>query len=378
MSAKATGASPQPNGNAQSRSHNDGSSSRAFTPEQKTAVVRIRSCKAHAYYAILDLESERATVSDAGIKKAYRKLSLLTHPDKNGYPGADEAFKLVSRAFQILSDAEKKAKYDKFGGDPDSRFGAGGAGAASGFSRSTAGANPFGFAGAGGGGGGGPNIFEEEISPEELFRQFFGGGSFGMGGPLFGGSGFGGSQFGGSGVRVYQFGGNRPRRRPPGTGGAQQEEPTPGMALLNLLPVIFIFVILPILSSLLGGGSGGGWGTSQYKPPPFNVDVPNNAKGLTNSRVTKRLGVEYFYNARDVENYSSKQWHQLDETAESKLIYTLEVQCAGERQAQQQLFQESQGWFSIDRDKEEQARRMEKPACERFVGLTRRGRGGWL
>ena len=93
---------------------------------------------------------------------------------------------VVSRAFQILSDSDKKSRYDKFGGDPDSRFSASGAGAGP-----SAAGNPFG--GFGGGGfpqsraGGGP-MFEEEISPEELFNRFFGGG--------FGGGGFGGP-FGG-------------------------------------------------------------------------------------------------------------------------------------------------------------------------------------
>lgn len=85
---------------------------------------------------------------------------------------------MVSRAFQILSDEEKKAKYDKFGGDPDNRF-SGGASASSPFS------------GFGGGGfprrpGGRGPMYEEEISPEELFNRFFGGG--GMGGM---GGGFG-------------------------------------------------------------------------------------------------------------------------------------------------------------------------------------------
>jgi len=162
----------QPNG---ARAHHDGSSSRAYTVEQKTAVIRVRRCAPTAFYDILGLESVRATASDADIKKAYRKLSLLTHPDKNGYTGADEAFKMVSRAFQILSDAEKKAKYDKFGGDPESRMGGGGGGSGSG-------ASPFsGFASQRRAG----PMFEEEISPEELFRQFFGGGMGGaFGGPL--------------------------------------------------------------------------------------------------------------------------------------------------------------------------------------------------
>lgn len=95
--------------------------------------------------------------------------------------GADNHFRIavVSRAFQILSDPDKKAKYDRFGGDPESRFGAGGGGGPSAPS-----ASPFGgFAQRAGPRQNG--MWEEEISPEDLFRQFFGGG--GMGGP-FGGA----------------------------------------------------------------------------------------------------------------------------------------------------------------------------------------------
>jgi len=88
----------------------------------------------------------------------------------------------------VLSDPDKKSKYDKFGGDPESRF--------SGASASS-GASPFsGFASQRAPRGGGGSMFEEEISPEELFRQFFGGG--------MGGGGFGGGPFGGFGM--YQDG----------------------------------------------------------------------------------------------------------------------------------------------------------------------------
>ena len=91
MSAKATGANAN-DGDAKSRGHqhHDGSSSRPYTTEQKAAVIRVRKCGPNAYYEILALEK---TCSENEIKKAYRKLSLLTHPDKNGYDGADEAFK---------------------------------------------------------------------------------------------------------------------------------------------------------------------------------------------------------------------------------------------------------------------------------------------
>lgn len=172
--AKATGSTPQPNGSTNNRTHNDGSSSRAFTAEQKAAVLRVRKCNTTAFYDILGLESVRSSIDDAGIKKAYRKLSLLTHPDKNGYDGADEAFKMVSRAFQILSDPGKKRQFDQFGGDPDNRFA----------SQQAAGGSPFSGFGRSAGAARGGGMFEEEISPEELFRQFFGGG--------LGGGGFGG------------------------------------------------------------------------------------------------------------------------------------------------------------------------------------------
>lgn len=168
--ATASGADVTPNGNAKSRDHNQGNQDKKYTIEQKAAVIRVRRCSATAFYEVLGLEK---SCSDAEIKKAYRKLSLLTHPDKNGYDGADEAFKLVSRAFQVLSDAEKKQKFDRFGGDPDNRFGPSSASSASPFS---------GFARSPGGGRG--PMFEDEISPEELFNRFFGGG--GMGGGPFG------------------------------------------------------------------------------------------------------------------------------------------------------------------------------------------------
>ena len=58
----------------------------------------MRKCGHTEFYEILGCEK---AVTDAEIKKAYRKLSLLTHPDKNGYEGADEAFK--SECYAIYS-----------------------------------------------------------------------------------------------------------------------------------------------------------------------------------------------------------------------------------------------------------------------------------
>ena len=109
------------------------------------------------------------------IKKAFRKLAKELHPDKNpGDKVAEDRFKRVTAAFDLLGDAEKRAKYDRGEIDADGReqfrgFGGGSGGRAGGFS---------GFGGSGGRGG------FEDIDLSELFGGAFGGrpgGSAGFG-----------------------------------------------------------------------------------------------------------------------------------------------------------------------------------------------------
>ena len=62
------------------------------------------------YYAVLGLEKG---ASDDEIKRAFRKLAIKYHPDKNqGNKEAEEKFKDINEAYQILSDPEKKARYE--------------------------------------------------------------------------------------------------------------------------------------------------------------------------------------------------------------------------------------------------------------------------
>ena len=102
------------------------------------------------------------------IKKAFRKLAKELHPDKNpGNREADERFKRVTAAFDLLGDAEKRAKFDRGEIDADGReqfrgFGGG--------ARGGPGGSPFGQAGAQRGG-------FENIDLDDLFGGMFGGGS---------------------------------------------------------------------------------------------------------------------------------------------------------------------------------------------------------
>ncbi|KAI5288298.1 hypothetical protein KEM54_005319 [Ascosphaera aggregata] len=352
---------------SQRRSHHDGSSDRKYTPDQKAAVIRVRKCSPTAFYEILAIEK---TATDLEIRKAYRKLSLLTHPDKNGYEGADEAFKMVSRAFQILSDADKKARYDKFGGDPESRFGASG-------SASAGGSSPFARGGGfPGGGARAGTMYDDEISPEEIFNRFFGGG-FGGFGP-FGGLGGGGlfdtgpsfvfNVGGGPGIRIHQFGGGPRMRRTQqaagaGDGTSQQSNRSLAAQLLQLLPLL-ILVIFPLISSLFSTGEPAGPSVRYNSPsPPHTVH-----------RVTPKLKIDYYLNPAEVSKLDKRGLYSLDQKVEVNYVSQLRSQCQMEVNAREKLIMDAQGWFFQDTEKMQRARELELKSCKKLeqLGVRRR------
>lgn len=111
------------------------------------------------YYEVLGVSK---SASAAEIKKAYRKKALQYHPDKNpGDAKAEEMFKKAAQAYEVLSDSDKKARYDQFGHAA--------------------------FEGAGGFGGGGMNMDDIFSQFGDIFGSAFGGGFSGFGG--FGGGG---------------------------------------------------------------------------------------------------------------------------------------------------------------------------------------------
>ncbi|XP_020596712.1 dnaJ homolog subfamily B member 4-like [Phalaenopsis equestris] len=154
------------------------------------------------YYKILQVDK---SAKDDDLKKAYRKLAMKWHPDKNpnNKKEAEAKFKKISEAYEVLSDPQKRAVYDQYGEEglkgemPPP--GAGGASGSSFFS-----------------GGDGPGTFRfNPRSPDDIFAEFFGfsnpfggmgsgaGGAGMRGGPRFPGGMFGDDLFGSA------FGGDR-------------------------------------------------------------------------------------------------------------------------------------------------------------------------
>ena len=103
------------------------------------------------YYEVLGLKKD---ATDADIKRAYRKLAAQYHPDVNHDPGAEEKFKEINEANEVLSDPDKRARYDQYGfAGVDPNF------------NPNAGGSPFGGAG-----------FGDFGDLGDIFGSFFGGG----------------------------------------------------------------------------------------------------------------------------------------------------------------------------------------------------------
>lgn len=161
----------------------DEESMRDLKKKKQKAEVALKRSKRKDLYKILGVTQD---ATDAQIKTAYRKMALKWHPDRHTDKGEEEkkqaetTFKTIGEAYEVLSNPEKKARYDE-GVEVEDLD------------------NPH--AGAGGGG------HHHGMDPNDLFRMFMqqqrGGGGGGFGGGPFGGGGRGGGFGGGYGGGGY-------------------------------------------------------------------------------------------------------------------------------------------------------------------------------
>lgn len=128
------------------------------------------------YYETLEVPK---TASADEIKRAYRKLALQYHPDRNKSKEADIKFKEINRAYEVLSDSQKRQTYDQFGHAAfEQSQGFGQQGPFGGFGQQTGRQNPFTYTYTTSGDA--PEFdFGGFSDPFEIFEQFFGGSPFG-------------------------------------------------------------------------------------------------------------------------------------------------------------------------------------------------------
>ncbi|GAB1518568.1 hypothetical protein RhiTH_001630 [Rhizoctonia solani] len=154
---------------AQESAESDGAAGgevRSIAEEVRKAEVLLKRSKTKDYYKILNVARD---CSDAEIKKAYRRESLIHHPDKGG---DEEKFKILTEAYTVLSDPQRRRRYD-MGVDEDGESAGGGMG------------------------GMGDPMMGMQMNLAEMLAQMQGGGRGGFGG--FGGFGGGGGFPGGGG-----------------------------------------------------------------------------------------------------------------------------------------------------------------------------------
>ncbi|CAO3649115.1 unnamed protein product [Mucor hiemalis] len=284
------------------------------------------------------------------LKKSYRKLALKFHPDKNKTAGADEAFKLISKAFTVLSNPQKRAIHDAGGGDPEQR-GSGGGGF-SGFSRAqNFGASPFG----------------EEISPEDLFNMFFGGQGVNManmrqGGATFsfgGAPGFSSATFVGPGFRARSF----------NTAGQQYQQAQPQQQrsgwsiLLQILPLILLFGYT-MFSGLITD-----------ETPIFSFQ---STSVYSQPRSTSSHRVPYYVDPNAFKPYLENRYKlsKVEQQVEVDWTRSLTQACLYERKQQQMKINNARGAFGfVGRNEKlyQEAVNMELKSCEELkrFGLTK-------
>eukprot|EP00123_Amoebidium_parasiticum_P000806 comp11708_c0_seq1/m.6272 comp11708_c0_seq1/g.6272 ORF comp11708_c0_seq1/g.6272 comp11708_c0_seq1/m.6272 type:complete len:427 (-) comp11708_c0_seq1:65-1345(-) len=254
--------------NRHSSTGDSGASSSAttgdYTSEQVDAVKKIKACK--DYYSALGVSK---TADEAELKKAYRKLALQFHPDKNKAPGAAEAFKMIGKAFKVLSDPQTRRIYDLQGEEAANRSSMSGR------------SGPF-----------GPGMgMDGDFDADELFRMFFGGAmrpedlirmQQGARGRTFVYS------FGGPGSGFF-FGGMPPRNA--GNQEGNQQEQAPETMVGKLMKWIWWFMFFYLMYNTFFGGSG--------TPANEYSFIPTSRYSYPHA--TGRNNVQYFSSLSDYE-----------------------------------------------------------------------------
>ncbi|KAM6897365.1 dnaJ homolog subfamily B member 12b [Xenentodon cancila] len=272
---------------------------KSYATEQLEAVRRIKQCK--DFYEILGVQKD---ASEDELKRSYRKLALKFHPDKNHAPGATEAFKAIGNAYAVLSNANKRRQYDQCG-DEGRRF--------SNNSRNN-------------------GNFEPDISPEDLFNMFFGGG------------------YPSSNGHVYTNGRMRNQRR------ERRERPQDGgLALFVQVMPILILVIVSAISQIM------------VNNPSYSLSFRPSA-GYSQKRLTENLKVPYYVGEQFSKEFTGVNLKNLEQTVEDDYIANLRNNCWKEKQQKEGMLYRAR--YFGDSELYQRAQRARTPSCAKLSEIT--------
>uniref|UniRef100_A0A3Q1FSD6 DnaJ homolog subfamily B member 14 n=1 Tax=Acanthochromis polyacanthus TaxID=80966 RepID=A0A3Q1FSD6_9TELE len=272
--SETTGAQPE----GESQESGGGESSKGFNKEQVEGVQRIKRCK--DYYEVLGVSKE---ANEDELKKAYRKLALKFHPDKNHAPGATEAFKKIGNAYAVLSNADKRRQYDLTGGEEPS-------------SPSHSHGGGFDF----------HRGFEADITPEDLFNMFFGGGFPSSSAHTF---------TNGRTSYSHQTDYRQERTEERGDGGFSM--------FIQLMPIV-VLILVSILSQMM------------VSPPPYSL-YSRPSTGQTVKRQTENLQVDYYVTRDFKSEFKGSALQQIEKNVEDDYVSNVRNNCWKERQTKTDL-----------------------------------------
>ncbi|XP_053679481.1 dnaJ homolog subfamily B member 14 [Anopheles nili] len=272
-----------------------------YTTEQLDAVKRIKKCK--DYYEVLGVAKD---ATDADIKKAYKKLALQLHPDKNHAPGAVEAFKAIGNAVAILTDTDKRRSYDLYGSEDHHQP----------TTRKTRYQYDYAYS----------RGFETDFTAEELFNMFFGAEI-----PT---------------QHVY----TRPRRFHRAEQ-QQYREPQSGFAaFINLLPIILL-IALSMMSSF-------------FISDPIYSLTPSQK--FTVARKTNQLKIPYYVKEHFHTEYQGSVV-RLEASVEEDYLNNLKHSCYRERNYKDTMLMKARNFG--DQELYKKAHNIKTPSCDKLQSL---------
>lgn len=280
------------------------------------------------YYRTLGVQKD---ATDDEIKKAYRRLALKFHPDKNSDTNAEEKFKEIGRAYEILSDKSKRDIYDRHGHE-GLRPGGG-----SSSSRSTT-TFSYGYGNSEG------RAYDGHLTPEELFNMFFNGG--------LGATGFTSRRWQASGSQRHRYSSNNHHHNH-ADGNGEQPEHNPSLNLfVQLLPVL-VLIFLSLASYWL------------QTDPPYSLHP--TTKYIFRRHIEKH-GIEYYVKDDFEKQYRGHDLKKLESQVFEEYLYELRNRCLREKNYKENMLYRAQYVYFSEKLLED-ARNIKTPSCSQYEKL---------